>query len=140
MTAPTPRVRTLTFERDGFRCVSCGAWSELEWHHREASGMGGHGRKQPELTPADGLIACHSCNARYEADLQTLALARGWKLRRNRCVQSFQVPFFNRNTNTWKLPDTKGGATEIESARAQMIIDAAGGATHKVTGVMKGAA
>jgi len=89
--------------------------------------MGGRGRKQRPLTPADGLTACHLCNSRYESDLQPLAYASGWKIRRNYYLQPSDIPFWDRNTNLWKLPDTEGGTTNIPSECALKIIEAAGG-------------
>lgn len=135
MTAPSQKVRTATYIRDGFRCVSCGATEGLQWQHRESSGSGGRGRKAPAVTTADGLTSCGSCNPRYESDLQGLALQSGWKLRRFRgSIQSHQVPFWNRNTNVWALPDMDGGLQPINTALALELIDAAGG--NYVKGVL----
>lgn len=134
MTPPTQRVRTLTYERDGFRCVSCGAMSGLEWQHREASGSGGRGKKAPPLTPADGVTTCTICNERYESDLQDLALSFGWKLRRFRGgIPAHEVPFLNRNTGEYWLPDTQGTKQIISKASAQELLAAAG--AHRRKGV-----
>jgi hypothetical protein len=130
MTAPTQYVRTLTYERDGFACVSCGAMSNLQWNHRSSSGHGGRGKKAPKLTPSDGVTSCANCNPRYEADLQTKALASGWKLRRNRLLASHEVPFWNRNTSEWWLPDADGGKQIIHASLALELIEAAGGLTR----------
>lgn len=132
MTAPTQRVRTLTYERDGFRCVSCGSMQYLEWQHREASGSGGRGKKAPALTPADGVTSCSTCNPRYESDLQELALHSGWKLRKFRGgILSCNIPFFNRNTSEYWLPDIHGTKQVIHVALALELITAAGGFIRK---------
>jgi hypothetical protein len=55
----------------------------LSFQHRIRDGMGGSRQLPP---PVNGLTACMSCNARYEADLQTVALAYGWK------CKTFTVP------------------------------------------------
>ncbi len=78
MSSPTPAVRAVVYERDGERCVSCGATSQLEYQHRQAVGMGGS-RERPLFV--DGLTSCAHCNPRYEDTLQRAALRFGWKVR-----------------------------------------------------------
>jgi hypothetical protein len=129
MTPPTARVRTLTYERDGFRCTSCGSMVNLEWQHRESSGHGGRGKKAPVLTPADGITTCALCNPRYEGDMQPLALASGWKLRRNRLLLASEIPFWNRNTGEYWLPDTRGTKSILCKAEALELIAAGRGIT-----------
>lgn len=79
MTAPTTQTRASVYLRDGYRCVACGAVDGLTFQHRRAVGMGGS-KNVP--APVDGLTLCGSCNARCESDLQDMALANGWKVRR----------------------------------------------------------
>lgn len=135
MTAPTQKVRTATYIRDSYRCVSCGATEGLQWQHRESSGHGGRGSKAAPVTTADGVTSCWDCNPRYEADLQGLALQSGWKIRRNRgSIGSHQIPFWNRTTNEWRIPDMTGGSEIINAALALELIDAAGG--NYVKGVL----
>lgn len=131
MTAPTAKVREVTYKRDGYRCVSCGATWPLSWQHRSASGHGGRGSKAPKLTPADGVTACLPCNERFEADLQELALHNGWKLRRNRLMAADEVPFYDRNLGGYFLPDVEGRAVLVPRAEAVELIEAAGGYTTK---------
>lgn len=127
MTAPTRRVRELTYRRDEWRCVACGAAVPLEWQHRAASGMGGRGRKAPPLTPADGVTACSFCNSRFEGDLQDLALRMGWKIRRHQRLTGAEVPFYNRNLGLWLLPTAEGNAKRVSAEHAGELIEAAGG-------------
>ncbi|TFD58074.1 hypothetical protein E3T43_07455 [Cryobacterium sp. Hh7] len=131
MTPPTPRVRRLTYERDGFACVTCRATENLEWQHRESSGHGGRGKKAPKLTPADGMTTCETCNPRYEGDLQAKALRCGWKLRRNRQMSSHDIPYFSAGTESWWLPDILGGRRPIREELALELIEAAGGLYSK---------
>lgn len=79
MTAPTKQTRTDTYVRDGYRCLMCGAFDPLSFGHRRAVGMGGSLILPP---PVDGVTQCVTCNGRCETDLQELALANGWKVRR----------------------------------------------------------
>lgn len=79
MTAPTKQTRTDTYARDGYRCLMCGAFDPLSFGHRRAVGMGGSLILPP---PVDGVTQCVVCNGRCETDLQELALANGWKVRR----------------------------------------------------------
>lgn len=79
MTAPTTETRKDTYLRDGYRCVMCGALSPLEFGHRRAVGMGGSKILPP---PVDGATQCTRCNNACEAELQGLALANGWKVKR----------------------------------------------------------
>jgi hypothetical protein len=79
MSAPTPVVRAVTYERDLHRCVSCGATAFLEFNHRRAVGMGGS-KIRPLYT--DGVTACSRCNGRYEAEFESAALRFGWKVRK----------------------------------------------------------
>lgn len=132
MTAPTARVRALTYKRDGYRCVACGATDGLSWQHRTATGMGGAGVKAARMTPADGVTACLPCNQRFEADLQDLALANGWKLRKFRGdIGAHEVPFYDRNRMTYLLPTTTGEAVEVDPMRALDLLEAAGSLTRK---------
>jgi len=59
--------------------MMCGAVEPLSFGHRRAVGMGGSRILPP---PIDGLTQCIPCNARCESDMQDLALANGWKVRR----------------------------------------------------------
>lgn len=97
MANPTQKVRTGVMQRDGERCVSCGTAWGLTFQHRRAVGMGGS--KIPP-TYADGLAACGSCNARFEGDLQTLALLNGWKVPRG-VDDPARVPYYHAHTNRW---------------------------------------
>lgn len=126
MTAPTEKVRTATYARDGFSCVCCGSFDGLSWQHRESSGHGGRGPKAPTLTTADGVTACLLCNQRFEHDLQQTALTLGWKVKRNRLMPSHEIPFFNRNTREWYLPDVAGGKQRILPVNAAELLAAAG--------------
>jgi hypothetical protein len=79
MAAPTGGVRAVTYERDRERCVSCGSTTQLEYQHRQATGMGGS-KIRPGFT--DGLTTCSWCNPRYEGSWQEEALRCGWKVRK----------------------------------------------------------
>lgn len=122
MAQPTPELRAGTFERDAHRCLSCGARSPLEYQHRQAVGMGGT-KNLPDW--ADGITACSSCNRRYEADLQTLALAAGWKVRRNVDVALTEIPVYDVPTHTWFQLDDHGWRTPIRRSLAVLKIVAA---------------
>ena len=126
MTAPSARVRELTYLRDGFHCVTCGRREGLQWQHRESSGHGGRGKKAAPLTPADGVTSCWSCNPRYESDLQLLALSCGWKLKRNRLVVAAEIPYFDDITRMWWLPDVFGGRVELTVVDAVERLTVAG--------------
>lgn len=78
MSKPTEETRRGVYLRDGYRCVMCGAL-ELTFQHRRAVGNGGS-KNIP--TAVDGLSLCMICNGACEAELQTKALANGWKVRR----------------------------------------------------------
>lgn len=132
MTAPTQRVRQDTYERDGHRCVACGATGPLEWQHRQSSGHGGRGRKAPVLTTADGITLCTFCNTGAESHQQELALHMGWKVRRNTLLTCSEVPVFDRNTHSWWLLDTAGEREELLPAIAAELIEAAGGYVKKL--------
>lgn len=130
MTAPTRQVRGHTYLRDNHRCVAAAdgqCMGGLEWNHRESSGHGGRGSKAPALTTADGVTACSGHNARFESDMQSLALAMGWKLKRNRRIAAADVPYFDTNDRTWYLPGIGSTRTAIIPALAQELVAAAGG-------------
>ncbi|WP_167131948.1 hypothetical protein [Paramicrobacterium chengjingii] len=63
--------------------------------------------------------------------MQGLALRSGWKLRRNRLLEAHEIPFWNRNTSQWVLPDREGGAQIINRFHALEMLDAAGAFTKK---------
>lgn len=97
MTAPTTETRTSVYFRDGYRCAACTTINALTFQHRRAVGMGG---SKLVPSPVDGLTLCGSCNARCESDLQDLALANGWKVRR--WVQSPEkVPVYYPGELAW---------------------------------------
>lgn len=119
MTAPTAKVRAATYLRDLNRCVACGASGGLTWQHRAATGMGGAGKRAAALTPADGLTACALCNMRFESDLQEIALASGWKLRRNRGgIPASELPYREAVTGLWWLPDVEGFRHQVTDREA----------------------
>lgn len=97
MSAPTTEVRTAVYFRDGYRCAACATTEGMTFQHRRAVGMGG---SKLVPSPVDGLTLCASCNARCESDLQDLALASGWKVRR--WVQSPEkVPVYYPGELAW---------------------------------------
>ena len=79
MSAPTPVVRAAVYARDNHRCVACNAGDGLTFQHRAATGMGGSKIRPGTVA---GLTLCATCNQAVEADMQTLALASGWKIRK----------------------------------------------------------
>lgn len=132
MTVPTAAVRMGTYQRDSYRCAECGTTADLTWQHRESSGHGGRGKKAPPLTPADGVTLCLRHNVAAEAEGQTGALARGWKLRRNRGgIPAHRVPFFVAWALEWWLPDTDGGKQVMGVAEAFPLLRAVGAFTTK---------
>jgi 5-methylcytosine-specific restriction endonuclease McrA len=60
-------------ERDGGRCLCCGAVGDLVVNHRRS----GHGH--PQSGPQWLTTSCSGCNGDYE-DRPLLAYAGGWKL------------------------------------------------------------
>lgn len=78
VSAPTPVVRAAVYLRDDHRCVSCNTSEGLTFQHRRRVGMGGS-KIRPGVV--DGLTLCLTCNQAAEADLQTVALVNGWKVR-----------------------------------------------------------
>lgn len=134
MTAPSRAVRGLTYLRDGHRCVSCGAFSPLEWNHREASGHGGRGKKAPPLTPADGVTLCTVCNGGLESYLQDAGLALGWKIRRNRGgVHAHEIPYFDFTARAYFFPLVDGLRVPVSETLAVHFLDVAGNLRRKVT-------
>lgn len=119
MSAPTAGVRQATYWRDDNRCVRCGRHDQLTYQHRRAVGSGGS-----KLPPSidDGLTACASCNARFESDLQTEALGRGWKVRRW-CKTPYVVPVFYAYADEWWLLLAAGGRVgPIDNEMAQALM------------------
>jgi hypothetical protein len=113
MTAPTTAVRVMTYDRDGWRCVSCGAGSALEFQHRRRTGMGG--TKLP-VQVEDGLASCPTCNPAYENRLQLRALFSGWKVR-SWVQQPELVPvFFTAELSWWRLTTT-GERYELSASK-----------------------
>jgi hypothetical protein len=109
---PTNRVRQGTYKRDHHQCVACGSTLALEYQHRRAVGMGG--TKQRPGFP-DGVTACTFCNARFEADLQSLALSRGWKVRRNNPLPNHLVPVFYTFEQEWFLLTADGDRAPLDA-------------------------
>lgn len=123
MSAPTPVVRAVTYERDGERCVSCGARRGLQYQHRQAVGMGGS-KRRPGY--ADGVTSCAVCNPEYEGRLQREALLYGWKVARWVSDPSV-VPVFYRIERAWFRLTTTGSRVRItEMVAVGMMRDAYG--------------
>lgn len=115
MAAPTAHVRGKVLLRDGSQCVSCATHtSPLEMQHRQAVGAGGS-KHRPE--PHELATACSRCNMRFESDMQNLALASGWKVRRW-VRDPGLVPMFNRGRGRWGLLTSAGGVVVITATHA----------------------
>lgn len=121
MVAPTALVRAQTYERDRYRCVSCGAIEPLEYQHRAAEGMGGRAAR-PLLT--EGITSCAFCNAGYEGNLQALALASGWKVRRFVVEQGIAglVPVLYAWEGQWCTLSRTGARSPISVTEAMAMM------------------
>lgn len=108
MAKPTPKVRRGTYERDGHRCISCARTNALTYQHRQGDGAGGS-----PVPPSweHGLTSCWDCNWRYESDMQTEALHRGWKVRRW-VSHPERVPVFDAHSGRWFKLHTDGPTRE----------------------------
>ena len=128
MSDPTPVVRAVTYERDGHRCVSCGA-RVLQYQHRRAVGMGGS-KIRPRLE--DGLTSCGICNPAYEGRLQAAALRYGWKVKS--WVKSPElVPVFYPLEHNWYELTAEGQRLRISQARAMEMMTAVYGEQYDET-------
>lgn len=118
MAAPSPVQRTVTYERDGHRCVSCGSMWSLQFQHRQAVGMGGSKRG---VNLAGGVTSCASCNPEYEGSMQTLALINGWKV--PRWVRDVSAVPVRYNGGVWRelLSDGRTRPLSNLHARAMMF-------------------
>lgn len=75
---PTPKVRMIVLERDGFSCVRC--WCRAEdIHHRHPAGMGGSTEPWVHL-PANLICLCRRCHRWCETKERALAIRRGYIL------------------------------------------------------------
>lgn len=114
MVEPSPAIRTVTYERDRHRCVSCGSQRNLTYQHRQAVGMGGS-HLRPQLY--DGVTACAQHNARFEADLQLDALKLGWKVR-GWVKDCSLVPVYYVTDRSWYRLDRYGERHRISRVEA----------------------
>lgn len=112
MSAPTTAVRLGTYDRDRWRCVSCGNANELQFQHRRRTGMGG---STIPVDVADGLASCPTCNPEYEHALQTSALFHGWKVR-SWVKQPELVPVFYVPEMSWWRLTVSGERYEVSAA------------------------
>lgn len=127
MADPTPIVRAVTYERDGERCLSCGARRGLQYQHRDAVGMGGS-KIRPLLE--EGVTSCEVCNPAYEGALQMVALKYGWKVRgwvKKRFGTLSVVPVYYVLERTWFRLTREGKRERLSQAEAM-------GMMHKVYG------
>lgn len=81
MTVMSAKEFARILERDGGRCVHCGATDGLVPHHRMNRGMGGSRALE---VPSNVLAVCSWLNGAMESegDIQRLAISNGWKLTR----------------------------------------------------------
>lgn len=122
MSAPTLQVRKTVYQRDHEACVSCNRRDSLTFQHRAAVGMGGSRIKPP---PPAGIALCLLCNQACEAELQSRALAYGWKIRRH--MDPHRVPVYYPHEFGWFLL-TGGTRQSISSEIAVELMCAAHGA------------
>jgi hypothetical protein len=116
MTRPTAGVWTATKRRDGGQCIVCGTEHGLSFQHRQAVGQGGSKQKP---TCVDGVTACVPHNEAFEHRLQTLALLRGWKVRRW-VKDASSVPVWYPLLGGWHV--LRGEGREWVSARAARVL------------------
>lgn len=112
--------RLKVLDRDG-RCVVTNRLP-VTIQHRRAKGMGGIGDRHPKLTPADGLCLLGEINDRVERDMQLEAIWCGWKIPRNEPTPADDIPYFEKWSGTWWLPDTEGGRRWIFTPDAQAMM------------------
>lgn len=115
MSAPTPATRAVVYERDFERCASCGSYTQLEFQHRKAVGMGGS--KQRPLFQ-NGLTSCTLCNWAYEHEMQLKALRFGWKVRNWPKLDPGRVPVYYWPERRWYLLQDNGKRKLIPDAVA----------------------
>jgi hypothetical protein len=118
----TAEMRLAIFVRDRERCVKCGSHN-VTLQHRKAKGMGGIGEKHPDLTHADGIAMCATHNALAESADQDEALRFGWKVKRNCPIPCNQIPYYERITGNWYLPDDDGGRRWVDPGWARARVD-----------------
>lgn len=82
--------------------------------HRRGKGMGGLGYNSPDLVASDGLVLCWGCNEACEANGQAEALRCGWKIPRACLTASYDIPYYERRTGNWYLPDAAGGRRWVD--------------------------
>ena len=82
MTGVAPKTREAVYERDGHRCIRCGAPSPLTLQHRRARGMGGSSDPSTNGT-ANLIVLCGSgtsgCHGWVESHPTEANLA-GWRV------------------------------------------------------------
>lgn len=109
MKAPIPRAtRIAVWERDGNRCVACGA-PGTDIHHRQNRGSGGTSR--PDVHRMSGLLLlCNPCNVGIESNAAMAEQARidGVKLLRHQSPDREPVLHHGR----WVLLSDDGSLTE----------------------------
>lgn len=121
MADPTPVVRAVTYERDLERCWSCGARTGLEYQHRAVVGAGGS-KVRPKFP--EGGTTCFRCNPRYEGDMQSKALACGWKIRRWVFDQgrAVEVPVFYALELAWFRLTADGRRVRVTEVTASRMM------------------
>jgi hypothetical protein len=112
-TGPSLEVRRLVYERDGGRCVACGARTE-QIQHRVARGMGGRRSVEADAwvnSPASLVLLCGSgttgCHGWVEAH-PAVAVGLGFRVSTNGSQRPDEVPVLTRLG--WVELDIAGGA------------------------------
>ncbi|KKI16395.1 MULTISPECIES: hypothetical protein [unclassified Leucobacter] len=107
-----------TKDRDNDQCARCSTRYSLTHQHRRAVGMGGS-PTPPSIV--DSLTLCFDCNGRCERDLQTIALAYGWKVRRW-VGDPGRVPVFYPHLHGWARLTKGGEALRIHATEAAQMM------------------
>ncbi|MEF2979065.1 HNH endonuclease [Subtercola sp. YIM 133946] len=118
MTAPTPATRAALLERDGHRCIVCGAITRLEAQHRQAVGMGGS-KRRPTLVEL--VAACTVHNNAFEAEMQEYAIEHGYKVRKWVKDCALVPVFYPRDLAWFRLEDNR--RIQITVREAQQMFD-----------------
>lgn len=114
MSAPTPVVRAVVYERDDHRCVCCGAMSPLEFQHRN------NALRRERPTYQEGLAACPTCNQFFTHRLQQQAWRYGWAVRRWVSKEATaELPVFYQWAGVWCLLTGEGERVRIGRADAE---------------------
>lgn len=107
--------RLKIYDRDEWRCCSCGITDNHTLQHRVNKGMGGDKTKDKvKDNPSNLVTMCNQCNTalEFDVDFRRTGISMGWKVLQGR--DPSQIPCWFSWAMEWRLLDNNFGYLVVD--------------------------